>query len=45
MKLFLNKVFINFLEREGILPEEQKGCCKGRVGTKYERAVNLQGYS
>ena len=29
----------DYLERERILPEEQKGCLKGRCGTK-DQAVN-----
>ena len=29
----------NYLEREKILPEEQKGCKRGSYGTKYQLLI------
>ena len=30
------------LERENVLPFEQKGCCKGRRGTKHQLLIDKQ---
>ena len=39
----IDEEMYNYLEREKILPEEQKGCKRGSRGTKYQLLIDKTG--